>query len=80
MYKVNLYEDSNDVVCTVIHQPHINWTKLTSGKIAQGINVVYSFTFSLIMQSSMYTKVNPRKTMVKVTNTKTGNDEFNGYV
>ena len=80
MYKVTLYEDSNDVVGTVIHQPHINGTKLTSGNIAQGINVVNSFTFSLNMQSSMYTKVKPRKTMVKVTNTKTGNDEFNGYV
>jgi len=80
MYKVTLYEDSSDKVGTVIHYPNVGQTKLTSGNIALGVNVVNSFTFSLNMKSSMYTKVKPRKSLIKVTNTKTGNDEFNGYI
>lgn len=80
MYKVTFYEDINDKVGTIIHYPHVGSTKLTSGAIAQGINVVNSFTFSLNMKSPVYTRVKPRKSLLKVYNTKTGKDEFNGYV
>lgn len=80
MYKVTFYEDINDKVGTIIHYPHVGSTKLTSGAIAQGINVVNSFTFSLNMKSPVYTRVKPRKSLLKVYNTKTDKDEFNGYV
>lgn len=80
MYKVTFYEDINDKVGTIIHYPHVGSTKLTSGAIAQGINVVNSFTFSLNMKSPVYTRVKPRKSLLKVYNAKTGKDEFNGYV
>lgn len=80
MYRVTFYEDINDTTGTVIHYPTIENIKLTSGNIAQGINVVNSFTFTLNMKSPVYTKVKPRKSLLNVYNTKTGKDEFNGYV
>ncbi|ALV21067.1 phage tail spike protein [Carnobacterium antarcticum] len=80
MYRVTFHEDINDKKSTIIHYPNIEQIKLTSGNVGQGVNVVNSFTFTLNMKNPAYSKIKPRKSLLNVYNTKTGKDEFNGYV
>lgn len=80
MYKVTLYRDINDQKGTVIHYPNRSDIKLTAGNIAQGINVVDTFTFTMNMDCPVYTSVRSLWSLVTVYNTKTNKFEFDGYV
>ena len=80
MYRVTLYESINDTKGITIHYPNNSETKLTSGNIAKGINVVDSFTFSMNFNNPGYLKVQSLKSLVTVYNTKTRKVEFDGYV
>lgn len=80
MYKVTLYKDINDTKGTILHTPNLSKVKLTSGDIAQGINMVDSFTFTMNMNNPGYLLVQSLKSLVTVFNTKTNKIEFDGYV
>lgn len=80
MYQVTLYKDVDDAHGTIIHFPNRSDIKLTSGTVAQGINVVDSFTFEMNMANPAYTIINSLKSLVTVYNTKTNKFEFDGYV
>ena len=80
MYEVTLYEDATDKTGIIIHYPSVRGTKLTSGVIAAGINVVNTFMFSMNLKNPAYNKVKPRKSLINVRNLRTEKDEFNGYI
>lgn len=80
MYRVTVYEDINDVMGTIVHYPNRSDIKLIAGDIAQGINVVDSFIFTMGMECPVYTSVRSLSTLVTVFNTKTSKYEFDGYV
>ena len=80
MYEVKLHKDSNDIDGTRIHYSNTSKIKLISGTVAQGINVVDSFNFTMNMSNPAYTILNNLKTLITVKNTITGKTEFDGYV
>lgn len=80
MYRVTLYETIDDPHGIIIHFPNRSDIKLTSGNIAQGINMVDSFVFTMNMNNPAYLKVQSLKSLITVYNTKTNKMEFDGYV
>ena len=70
----------NDNVETVINEVSANTPNRVSGTIKQGINVINSFTFTILPSNSGYNLIEPFKTLVTVLNTKTDKYEFTGRV
>ncbi|MEV3650319.1 phage tail spike protein [Paenibacillus larvae] len=77
MYKVSLI---NDGLETVIHSPHVDDLKLSSGMINLGLNQIDSFTFSINLGNPGYGKIKPLRTLVKVKDTKRNKIIFDGRV
>lgn len=80
MYRVTLYEDSNDTRGTVIHSFYVNGSKINSGQVNQGINKIDMFEFELTFENVGYSKIKPMQTLVDVVNTKNDYLEFSGRV
>ena len=74
MYLVTLINNNEET------QIHGVWQKLRSGNVVKGINVIDSFSFSLLPSSAGFEKINDMKTLVRVYNTNKQRDEFFGRV
>ncbi|MFS7254410.1 phage tail protein [Carnobacterium divergens] len=70
----------NNGIETIIHSGNNSSLKIEEGTIVQGINVINSFTFSITSINPGYGKINPRKTFLKIVNTKNKKIEFEGFI
>lgn len=77
MYRVKILNDGEELI---IHHPHFNDLKLSTGQIKQGINVAAGFTFSILPHNPGYNLLRPLKTLITVDNMKTGKTEFDGRI
>jgi len=77
MYRVKILNDGEEII---IHHPHFNDLKLSTGQIKQGINVAAGFTFSILPHNPGYNLLRPLKTLITVDNMKTGKTEFDGRI
>lgn len=65
----------------VIHTPYARkGNKISAGEVLQAINSIHEFTFSIPMQNTLYQKLIPFKSIVKVVNLNDGETEFEGRV
>lgn len=79
IYKVTLINDGIETVISKLGTQQ-GVPKLKSGSIKLGINTIDSFTFSMLYNNPGYNLIKPRKTLVKVLNTKTNKLIFEGRV
>lgn len=80
MFRVTLYDNIEDTKGIVIHYANQSDIKLTSGVVAEGINVVDSFLFEMNMNNPGYLRIQSLVSLVTVYNTKTNKMIFDGYV
>ena len=77
MYLVTLINNDKE---TTIHSPFFSAHKLLNAEIKREINIADGFNFEILPNNPGYSSISPLKTLVKVTNSKTGNVEFDGRI
>lgn len=80
MYRVIVYDNVNDHVGRVVHEPNSYGNKVISGKIHQLLNGISDFEFKIGISNTNYQKFTPLVNLVKVINEITGKVEFYGRV
>ena len=75
MYLVTLINNDKE---TTIHSPFFSGNKLLNAEIKREINIADGFHFEILPNNPGYNSISPLKTLVKVTNSKTGDVEFDG--
>src|SRR5699024_871463 len=66
MYLVTLHESHNDKTGIVIHSPHINDLKLSSGTVGIVLGAVHDFEFTINIRNPAWDKITPLKTIIKI--------------
>ncbi|MDU2489631.1 MAG: phage tail spike protein [Clostridium celatum] len=79
MYEVKIINDGNEAIINAV-SISLEAPRLLSGVIKKGINTIDSFNFSMYMNNPGYYLIKPRKTLIKVFNTKRNKYEFIGRV
>ncbi|MFV0527766.1 MAG: phage tail spike protein [Lachnospiraceae bacterium] len=77
MYRVTITNNGTD---TEIHSPHANSIKVESTSLKIGINSINSFVFKIYPDNPGYGLIQPLKTLIKVTDTISHEDVFDGRV
>lgn len=80
MYLVRLRKDHNDSKGIVIHSPHIDDVKLSSGQINFVLGAVFSFDFTMNLNNPAWSRIEPLKTLIEVTDTHSKEVIFEGRV
>ena len=80
MYRVIVYDGPNDGIGTTIHSPYVNGQKVSSGSVQQVVSGIDSMDFMIGIRNAGWGKIKPLTTLIKVTNIKTGLNEFEGRV
>lgn len=78
MYLVKLYKNHADEIGTVIHSPYINDLKLSSGQINYVLGAVDDFKFMANINNPAWNRIEPLKTIIKVTDVIKGEVIFEG--
>lgn len=79
MYEVKVINDGNEAIINAVSTSS-EAPRLVSGVIKKGINTIDSFNFSMYRNNPGYYLIKPRKTLIKVFNTKGNKYEFIGRV
>ena len=67
MYLIKLYKDHSDEVGTVIHSPYISDLKVSGGQIGYVLGAIHDFKFIININNPAWTRIEPLKTIIKVT-------------
>lgn len=80
MYLVQIFDGPTDTKGITVHSPYVGGAKLSAAQVTLKLTGIDTFTFRLGPNNPGYRKIKPLVTLVRITNTKTGQKIFDGRV